>query len=210
MSQFNLFGIDFGLIFNTPLGRKIKELGVLLEYKEGQVILKQGAVTPGLFMVSRGIMGARADPGDGKSRLIAPILHGMCHAPFPTGRSRSDATLFAITDCYVYMLPHAQFTELLRSDPAFLDLVGDLVNQAISSYALLLAVARMPSAKDRLRLMMQAQYMIQPHLGPDSANLIESRMSQALVAEMLGVSRTYMNQLVKTLKEEFRQKGFPD
>lgn len=209
MTRFNIFGIEFGQDFNTPLGRKIKELGSLLEYKEGQVILKQGSRTPGLYMVSRGIMGARADPGDGKSRLIMPIMHGMCYSPFPSGRNRSDATLFAITDCYVYMLPHEQFTALIRSDPAFLDFIGDLVNHTISTYALMLSVGRMPSAKDRLRLMLQAQYMLQPHLGPDSATLIESRMSQTLLAEMLGIARTYMNQLVKTIRKEIRQKGFP-
>lgn len=209
VTRVNIFGVEFGQDFNTYLGRKIKELGELLEFRQGQVILKQGAKTPGLYMVSRGIMGAKADPGDGKSRLIAPILHGMCYSPFPTGRNRSDATLFAITDCYVYLLPHEQFSALVKTDPVFLDLVGDLVNHTISASALMLAVGRMPSAKDRLRLVMQVQYMLQPHLGPDSGSPIETQISQALLAELLGVTRTYFNQLMRDLREEFRQKGFP-
>lgn len=187
----------------SPLATRVKKHGTLVELKEGQILLHQGEVVPGLFLVSRGIIGASSSVGDGRNRFLYPLMAGMCFSPFPTGKNRADVTLQALSEAYVYLLPHETFAKLLRSDKAFLALLGDLVNHMLAADTMLLAACRIPSARDRLRAYMRAQLILQPVMGEESAKLFDGRISQNLLAEMLGVTRPYLNQLLKSVRSEF-------
>ena len=202
MARVETAGTDARKDFSSALASRIKKHGFLVEVNEGQVLLRQGELVPGLYLVSRGIVAAMSSAGDGRRRFLYPLMPGMYFSPFPTGKNRSDATLQALSEAYVYILQHDAFQKLLKTDKAFLPLVGELVNHTLAANAMLLAACRIPSAKERLRAYMRAHLMLQPVIGTEAVQLLDSRISQNLLAEMLGVTRPYMNQLLKAMRSE--------
>ena len=192
--------LDYQSQFDTPFGRQVRKHGKLLAFEAGQPVFRRDETLQGLYLISSGILGIFKDNGKGREKLLWPVFHGLCVNTFPTGRNVAVTSLTALTKSHAFFLHHTAFTQMIEDDHAFLGMVGDIVNHNFQMTSVLLNAGRLESAQARIAEFIRLQDAIQPQLGPDAGTLIEDRISQALIAEMLGVSRPYFNQQVRKLR----------
>ena len=192
--------------FDTPFGALVQRHSSLLHLKSGEILFEENDPQKGLYLISSGILAASAKMPDGKRRFLYPAFHGTAFSPFPTGRNKAFVTVTALSSSYVYLLPHEAFMQMMRTNPQFVEMVGDLLNRTIGLLQARIIAGSVESAAERIRAFIRLQDAFQPFLGPDAATPIEERLSQTMLAEMTGVSRPYFNQQLKLIRAEIEQR----
>lgn len=191
--------VHFQSLFKTRFGQKIQREGVLLEFEPNQAIVRQGEPANGLYLVSSGTLGGFYRPMQGRRRFILPIWHGMCLPPYPDPVIPSALSIISVSRSYLYHLTQIRFDRLIATDREFSQQVGEAVTRTLNFYALVLGTTSIQPARMRVLETFRLANAFQPHLGPDAGVPLEKRFKQEHLAEMLGVSRPYLNRILSEI-----------
>lgn len=182
------------------LQRLILQESALRTYRKGQVIVREGEPTRGMFAVLEGrIRGVRA-VGDGGEVLIHVGEPGFWFGYYSLFHRRpSVGSIVADTPVRALHLPAARFERIVADEPRYYRAFADL---ALEHYAMLYKyVVDGPGLRpeDRLRVRLADIAAVhrrdRPAHGPVSVNV-----SQSDLASMLGVSRQTLSALLGGLQ----------
>jgi CRP/FNR family cyclic AMP-dependent transcriptional regulator len=173
-----------------------------LEYQRDQVVYSQGEPADCVFYVRAGTIKAAVISEAGKQAVVAILRPGhFCGEDCLIGHELRTATVTALTQCKLARLPAAGVIRALRHDPEFSELFtsylvehnirmqDDLVDQLLNS-----------TEKRLARLLLT----LADSGGKGRPNPAVPKISQEMLAEMIGTSRTRVNFFMN----RFRQLGF--
>jgi CRP-like cAMP-binding protein len=184
----------------AALQRLILQESTVRTYRKGQVIVREGEPTKGMFAVLEGrIRGVRA-VGDGGEVLLHVGEAGFWFGYYSLFHRRpSVGSIVADTQVRVLHLPPARFERIVADEPRYYREFADL---ALEHYAMLFKyVVDLPGLRpeDRLRVRLADIAAVRrrdrPSHGPVSVNV-----SQSDLASMLGVSRQTLSALLGQLQ----------
>jgi CRP/FNR family cyclic AMP-dependent transcriptional regulator len=173
-------------------------------YPKGQVVFAQGDKADSIFHIQKGKLKLTVVSNQGKEAVIALLSGGDffgegCLA----GQSKRMATATAMTDCLTSRLEKPEMIRVLRDEPVFSELFlhyllsrnirieEDLVDQLFNS-----------SEKRLARVL-----LLLANFGKaDKAEPVIARMSQEMLAEIIGTTRARVNFFMN----KFRKLGFID
>jgi CRP/FNR family cyclic AMP-dependent transcriptional regulator len=171
-------------------------------YQRDQIVYSQGDPADSVLYVRAGTIKAAVVTEAGKQAVVAILRPGhFCGEDCLSGSRLRTATVTALTVCVLARLPAAGVTRALRHDPEFSELfmaylIGrtirmqeDRVDQLINSTEKRLARLLLTLAGER---------------GEERPDPTVSKLSQEMLAEMIGASRTHVNFFMN----KFRQLGF--
>jgi CRP/FNR family transcriptional regulator, cyclic AMP receptor protein len=168
-----------------------------IAYQKDQIVYSQGEAADSVFYVRAGTIKAAVVTEAGRQAIVAILRPGhFCGEDCLTGRRLRTATVTALSACVLTRLPAAGITRALRYDPEFAELFAayliernirlqeDRVDQLLNS-----------TEKRLARLLLT--------LADESGSTVP-KLSQEMLAEMIGTSRTHVNFFMN----KFRQLGF--
>jgi CRP/FNR family transcriptional regulator, cyclic AMP receptor protein len=173
-------------------------------YSKGQVVFAQGDKADTIFHIQKGKLKLTVVSNQGKEAVIALLSGGDffgegCLA----GQAKRMATATAMTDCLTSRLEKQEMIRVLRDEPVFSELFlhyllsrnirieEDLVDQLFNS-----------SEKRLARVL-----LLLANFGKaDKAEPVIARMSQEMLAEIIGTTRARVNFFMN----KFRKLGFID
>jgi CRP/FNR family cyclic AMP-dependent transcriptional regulator len=173
-------------------------------YSKGQVVFAQGDKADTIFHIQKGKLKLTVVSNQGKEAVIALLSGGDffgegCLA----GQAKRMATATAMTDCLTSRLEKQEMIRVLRDEPVFSELFlhyllsrnirieEDLVDQLFNS-----------SEKRLARVL-----LLLANFGKaDKAEPVIARMSQEMLAEIIGTTRARVNFFMN----KFRKMGFID
>jgi CRP/FNR family cyclic AMP-dependent transcriptional regulator len=174
------------------------------KYGEGQTIYSQGDPADCVFFIQAGRVKVAAVSPQGKEAVVGILQAGdFCGEECLAGHKQRIASVVALTECMLARLEKAGVRHALGENPAFskvfisyivartIRVQEDLVDQLLNSTERRLA---------RLLLIL-ANFGQDERPGP-----IVPKVSQKMLAEMIGTSRTHVNFFMN----KFRQLGFVD
>jgi CRP/FNR family cyclic AMP-dependent transcriptional regulator len=173
-----------------------------LAYQKDQIVYSQGEPADSVFYIRAGTIKAAVVSEAGKQAVVAILRPGhFCGEDCLTVRRLRMATVTALTPCVLARLPAAGVIRALRHDAEFSELFmtyliernirmqEDRVDQLINSTEKRLARLLLTLAGDR---------------GEERPDQTAPKLSQEMLAEMIGTSRTHVNFFMN----KFRQLGF--
>jgi CRP/FNR family cyclic AMP-dependent transcriptional regulator len=173
-----------------------------LAFQKDQIVYSQGEPADSVFYVRAGTIKAAVVTEAGKQAVVAILRPGdFCGEDCLTGHRLRTATVMALTACVLARLPATGVTRALRRDPEFSEhfmayliernirMQEDRVDQLLNSTEKRLA---------RLLLAMAGNG------GEEQPDHTVPKLSQEMLAEMIGTSRTHVNFFMN----KFRQLGF--
>jgi CRP/FNR family cyclic AMP-dependent transcriptional regulator len=173
-----------------------------LAYQKDQIVYSQGEPADSIFYIRAGTIKAAVVSEAGKQAVVAILRPGhFCGEDCLTVRRLRMATVTALTTCVLARLPAAGVIRALRHDTEFSELFmtyliernirmqEDRVDQLINSTEKRLARLLLTLVGDR---------------GEERPEQIAPKLSQEMLAEMIGTSRTHVNFFMN----KFRQLGF--
>ena len=184
----------------AALQRLILQESVVRTYRKGQVIVREGELPKGLFVVLEGRIRGVRDVGDGGEVLLHVGEAGFWFAYYSLFHRRpSVGSIVADTVVRVLHLSVARFERIVADEPRYYRAFADL---ALEHYAMLFKyLADGPGLRpeDRLRVRLADIAALRrrdrPVHGPVSVNV-----SQSDLASMLGVSRQTLSALLGQLQ----------
>jgi CRP/FNR family cyclic AMP-dependent transcriptional regulator len=173
-----------------------------LQYRKDQIVYSQGEPADCVFYIRAGTVKAAVITEAGKQAVVAILRPGhFCGEDCLTGHELRMATVTALTECVLARLPEAGVSRALRHDPEFstlfttyliernLRIQEDLADQLLNSTEKRLARLLLTLADDG---------------GEERPHPTAPKLSQEMLAEMIGTSRTHVNFFMN----RFRQRGF--
>jgi CRP/FNR family cyclic AMP-dependent transcriptional regulator len=173
-----------------------------LQYRKDQIVYSQGEPADCVFYIRAGTVKAAVITEAGKQAVVAILRPGhFCGEDCLIGHALRVATVTALTQCVLARLPAAGVTRALRHDPKFSALfMTDLVERNIRMQEDLVDQL-LNSTEKRLARLLLSMADSGEEERPDP---IVPRISQEMLAEMIGTSRTRVNFFMN----KFRQLGF--
>jgi CRP/FNR family transcriptional regulator, cyclic AMP receptor protein len=170
-------------------------------YQKDQIVYSQGEPADSVFYIRAGTIKVAVVTESGRQAVVAILRPGhFCGEDCLTGRRLRMATVTALTACVLTRLPAAGVVRALRHDPEFSEVFmayliernirmqEDRVDQLLNSTEMRLARLLLTLAGDR---------------GGDRPGATVPKLSQEMLAEMIGTSRTHVNLFMN----KFRQLG---
>ena len=173
-----------------------------------QIIYEQGDAAEALFYVGSGQVKITVVSPDGKEAVIAIRGEGEF---FGEGclisQHRRIATAMTLTDCSVLRITKAAMARMLRDEPNFAEaFITYLVRRHIRNQENLIDNLT-NSAEKRL-----ARVLLQLAVGGDDPQPISTRINQAVLANMIGTTRSRVNFFMNKFKRqgliEYRRDGY--
>lgn len=171
-------------------------------YPTGSTIFAQGDPCTGVMYISTGVVRLSVVSHAGKEAIFAVLIKGhffgeACLA----GHSRHAATATAMYDCTITSINKLEMKQQLKADPAFADRVfADMLDRHMRLQEALLDQLFNSTEKRLARtLVLLSRLGYSERLGRRMP-----RISQELLAEMIGTTRTRVNFFMN----KFRKLGF--
>ena len=105
---------SFGSTFETPLLQEIEEVGVLLDFKEGQRIMEIGEYIKGMPLLVSGVIKILREDDEGDELLLYYLEHGdTCSMTMACclGDTKSEIRAIAETDVSLVLVPIRKMEE---------------------------------------------------------------------------------------------------
>jgi len=171
------------------------------EYQRDQVVYSQGEPADSVFCVRAGTAKATVVTEAGKQAVVAILRPGdFCGEDCLAGPRPRMATVTALTECVLVRLPAAGVLRALRHDPEFSELfMAHLVERSIRMQEDLVDQLLNSTEKRLARLLLT----LADDGREDRPDPTMPKISQEMLAEMIGTSRTHVNLFMN----KFRQLG---
>jgi CRP-like cAMP-binding protein len=176
----------------------------IVKYRINQIIFSQGDPAGSVFYIHEGKVKVTVISEQGKEAVVAVLgPNEFCGEGCLTGQPLRIATATAMTECNIMRLEKAAVVRVLHDEPAFSEMfVSHLLARTIRVEADLVDQLFNSSEKRLARaLLLLANFGKEGRPEP-----IIARVSQETLAEMIGTTRSRVNQFMN----KFRQLGFID
>jgi CRP-like cAMP-binding protein len=176
----------------------------IVKYRINQIIFSQGDPADSVFYIHEGKVKVTVISEQGKEAVVAVLgPNEFCGEGCLTGQPLRIATATAMTECNIMRLEKAAVVRVLHDEPTFSEMfVSHLLARTIRVEADLVDQLFNSSEKRLARaLLLLANFGKEGRPEP-----IIARVSQETLAEMIGTTRSRVNQFMN----KFRQLGFID
>ena len=176
----------------------------IVNYRIDQIVFSQGDPADSVFYIHEGKVKVTVISEQGKEAIVAVLgPDEFCGEGCLTGQPLRIATATAMTECNIMRLEKAGVVRVLHDEPAFSEMfVSHLLARTIRVEADLVDQLFNSSEKRLARaLLLLANFGKEGRPEP-----IIARVSQETLAEMIGTTRSRVNQFMN----KFRQLGFID
>lgn len=169
---------------------RLAEISRLERFRDGELVQGARPVEPRFFIVLSGALRMAAPPSpDGTTATVAVVGRGGF---FGAGRFLEPglvwADAYAVGDTEVATIATGPFRDLLRRDPGFqVHLSGQLIRRFNTLMSLFADVVRVPLSQRLARRLVAQIFTLKRMKDPAE---IEIDVTQSMLAEMLGVSRS--------------------
>jgi len=174
------------------------------KYRINQIVFSQGDPANSVFYIHEGKVKVTVMSEQGKEAVVAMLgPNEFCDEGCLTGQPLRIATATAMTECNIMRLEKAAVVRVLHDEPTFSEMfVSHLLARTIRVEADLVDQLFNSSEKRLARaLLLLANFGKEGRPEP-----IIARISQETLAEMIGTTRSRVNQFMN----KFRQLGFID
>ena len=175
-----------------------------LEYRPGAIIFAQGDPATSVMYVQKGVARLSVVSRGGKEAIVAVLDEGAFFGEGSlAGQLQRMATATAMAACSIVTVEKAEMVRQLHASPAFADefLTHMLARKIRIEEDLLDQIFNHTEKRLARTLLLLARYG-----GPDASRLALPKVSQGMLAEMVGTNRSRVNFFMN----KFRQLGFID
>lgn len=167
-------------------------------FSAGQTIYAQGDPADAIFFIESGWVLISVMAPSGKEGVVALRGAGECIGLRSLIEDRGRrTTASALTDCSALRLPAAAVTRMLREDPRFAEtFVLYLIGQSIHDREIHVDLLT-HSAEQRL-----ARTLLRLANGGRGENAIPTRMTQTILAKMIGTTRSRVSFFMNRFKKQ--------
>jgi CRP-like cAMP-binding protein len=179
---------------------EVTRRSVLKEYKRGQVIAEAGDDNIAIRTVSSGVAGLYVDDLSGREILFAPVFRGTTINVMDIYFGRTINSCRALTRCNVHVLSGQEARELL-AERSFIEWAFANMAKNVKSLIYFTTAMRNDSLLRRIEIFIDLVYWNQHGRPPQGSHEVELPISQRHLAEMMNVSRPYLNSRLRMLEE---------
>jgi len=170
-----------------------------LQLAPEHVIYAQGDAADSLFFVESGWVKMSAVVPSGKEPVIALRHEDEFFGARCMVAARRQATTTALTNCSLVRVTKSAFSQLLREQPDFaVTFVASLVRRSICDQESLVDHLTNSAEKRLARTLLQ----LATEAGGDKAHLIPEGLNQALLASMIGTTRSRVSVFLNKFKRQ--------
>lgn len=188
---------------NRFVGNLLKKAGNWEEVPRSALLVRQGEVTPSGFFVRRGILGWKGQNGEGRQGLVAWYRGPACAAIVEAiSGLRATADLVTLTACELVRIPRERIQRLLQETPdAAWMLIAYLAAELLQLQERVLDLLVL-SAEERFLKLLRTDALPSRRGSRCLPRRVQLPLSQAQVAEWLGVSPQYLCRLLARLEQQ--------
>jgi len=170
-----------------------------LALQRNEVIFAQGDPAGSVFYIQKGVVKLSVTSYAGKRAVLTVLGPGNFFGVWClAGQPRRTATVTAMASTTVRVIPKEQILRLLRTDRAFADyFIAFLLARNIR---IAQQVVNLLFDSTERRLIRALLFLTQFGTKKSNDEVTLSRVSQELLAEMIGSTRTHVNGLLRKLK----------
>jgi CRP/FNR family cyclic AMP-dependent transcriptional regulator len=173
-------------------------------YQKNQIVFTQGDPADSVFYIHDGKVKITVLSEQGKEAIVAILgPDEFCGEGCLTGHPLRMATAIALTECKIMKLDKAAVVRVVHDEPAFSEMfIAHLLARTVRIEADLVDQLFNSSEKRLARAL-----LLLANFGKEGRpELITAKVSQEMLAEMIGTTRSRVNQFMN----KFRQLGFID
>jgi CRP-like cAMP-binding protein len=183
------------------LQQRIVDRSTIREFRKRSHLVREGAATRGLFVVLEGRVHVLRTLPDASEALVHVGEAGFWFGEYALlSGEKAIASVVAVTDVRVMLLPSDEFDRLVRDDPHCYPCFARLLYERFDNVFRFASEARTVAAEEwlrrRLHDMALSHRLADPGHGP-----VDIRVSQSELASLVGVSRQTLCMLLRRMEE---------
>lgn len=180
-----------------------KKIGLKITYKKGQLFVRPEDLPQGIYYLELGQAFVSAIRGNGSEQIIGIFEPGAIFGKVGSviRQHPSLTSITALTDCTVFRLNCDQFQTLLKTQPAVLKAY---MNQVAINNAFLISQSLVLGERDVYLKVIEEILLLATYFGDQHGQSCQWRivLTQEQLANMLSISREYLNKTLKKLRDK--------
>ena len=172
----------------------------LVEYQRGETICAAGGDKLAIRFISSGEAALYSQLVVGSEQICAPLARGSIINVIDLLEGTNQHTIKATSRSMVYEFGLDKFLQH-QNDPDFLRWCIRVVTHNVKLLSLYTSLLLLRNADDRLLMFLRVTYLQQHGVLPQGEFSLDWGMPQQVFADMINVTRPYLNQRLKALTD---------